>query len=356
MTLIALEIEPHEVPLRRPYAVATYTTAAVAMVRVRLVDAAGNQGLGAATPEPEVNGETIAASVAALRAATDGLRGRVFTTPADLAPELDTLFPHTPGARAAVDIALHDLWARRLGRPLVELFGRAHRALPTSVTLGITDVATTLAEAREHLGHGFRVLKVKIGADLDRDIERLVRLRAAIGPHVPLLVDANIGYTFAQLQAFLQRTRALDLQAIEQPLPPAGSAAQSALPPEDVARLLADEDLHGEADAARLLAPPRTFGAFNIKLMKCGGIGPARAIASRAAAAGVPLMWGCMDESVIGIAAALHAAYASPATRWLDLDGSFDLARDFATGGFALVDGCLHTLDRPGLGTAMAAG
>ncbi|MBK8100712.1 MAG: dipeptide epimerase [Planctomycetes bacterium] len=356
MTLAALEIERHDVPLRRPYAVATYTTAAVAMVRVRLLDDRGEQGLGAATPEPEVNGETIDACIAALRGAADTLRGQALATPADLTLVLDALFPHTPGARAAIDIALHDLWARLQGRPLVELFGRVHDALPTSITIGVTDVATTLAEAEEHLARGFRMLKVKIGADLELDLERLHRLRETIGPRVPLLVDANIGYTLPQLRQFLDATRGLDLQVIEQPLPPAASTGQRELPPADITRLLADESLHGVADVERLLAAPRAFGAFNIKLMKCGGIGPARAIASRASTAGVPLMWGCMDESAIGIAAALHTAYASPATRWLDLDGSFDLARDFTTGGFALVDGCLHTLDRPGLGAWSATG
>ena len=73
-------------------------------------------------------------------------------------------------------------------------------------------------------------------------------------------------------------------------------------------------------------------------------------IARIAAGAGIGLMWGCMDESVIGIAAALHAAFACAATRYLDLDGSFDLSRDFGAGGFALDDGMLRTLDRPGLG------
>ena len=87
--------------------------------------------------------------------------------------------------------------------------------------------------------------------------------------------------------------------------------------------------------------------------MKCGGILPALRIARTAAAAGIDLMWGCMDESVIGIAAALHAAFASPATRHLDLDGSFDLARDPARGGFELRAGLLSTLPAPGLGVEL---
>ena len=84
--------------------------------------------------------------------------------------------------------------------------------------------------------------------------------------------------------------------------------------------------------------------------MKCGGIWPALRIAAIAETAGVSLMWGCMDESRISIAAALHAAFASPATRYLDLDGSLDLARDVVSGGFTLENGVMRTLDVPGLG------
>ncbi len=86
--------------------------------------------------------------------------------------------------------------------------------------------------------------------------------------------------------------------------------------------------------------------------MKCGGVWPALRIAAIAETAGVSLMWGCMDESRISIAAALHAAFASPATRYLDLDGSLDLARDVVSGGFTLEDGVMRTTGASGLGVA----
>ena len=84
--------------------------------------------------------------------------------------------------------------------------------------------------------------------------------------------------------------------------------------------------------------------------MKCGGVHAAGRIADIADLAGIELMWGCMDESVVSISAALHVALASPATRYLDLDGSLDLARDVAGGGFVLEDGFMRTTDLPGLG------
>jgi L-alanine-DL-glutamate epimerase-like enolase superfamily enzyme len=135
---------------------------------------------------------------------------------------------------------------------------------------------------------------------------------------------------------------------------PAGDlVAQRALPDELRSRIALDESLLDERDALRLVEPPRACGIFNIKLMKCGGIAPARGIARIADLAGVEVMWGCMDESRIGIAAALHVALASPATRYLDLDGSLDLARDVAEGGFVIEDGIMRTLPEPGLGTRL---
>ncbi|MDX1654754.1 MAG: enolase C-terminal domain-like protein, partial [Candidatus Competibacteraceae bacterium] len=103
----------------------------------------------------------------------------------------------------------------------------------------------------------------------------------------------------------------------------------------------------------KLIQPPAACGIFNIKLMKCGGIWPAGRIGTVAELAGVELMWGCMDESCISISAALHAALAQPATRYLDLDGSFDLARDVARGGFVVEEGVMRPVDAPGLGVAL---
>lgn len=350
MRVQALEVTALQVPLSRPYAIAHHATDAVSMARVVVTLDCGTRGLGTATPEPRVTGESFARCEGGLRTALAWLRSVSFAQPHDLAGLLRASLADAPAARAALDMALFDAWGKRLSRPVVDLLGRVHGELPTSITIGVRDVADTLAEAREYLDRGFRVLKVKVGEHVELDVERLARLRELVGADVPLLADANVGYTFADLRTFLDRTRELGLALVEQPLPRDACEAQASLPPADVARLVADESLHGPGDAERLAAAPRAFGVWNVKLMKCGGILPALAIADLAAAHDTALMWGCMDESVVGIAAALHAAFASPATRWLDLDGSFDLSRDVARGGFTLRDGMLRPLDWPGLG------
>jgi L-alanine-DL-glutamate epimerase-like enolase superfamily enzyme len=334
--------------LTRPYTIATGTISAVELSIVEL-RAGGLLGLGAASPAEFVTGESDAACRAALED-LEWLVGRDARALPQLARELARRMPATPAARAALDIALHDLLAQKLGVPLVEMLGRAHEALPTSITIGIKPTAEALAEAREYLERGFRVLKIKLGHVLEEDIERVTKLRELVGPGVTLRVDPNQGYTPASLTRFVERTARLDIEFLEQPLPAKDVDALRALPAALRARVAADESLLDERDALELVRPSPACGIFNIKLMKCGGIAPARGIARIAELAGVRLMWGCMDESRISIAAALHAALASPATRYLDLDGSFDLERDVVSGGFTVQDGILRTVDAPGLG------
>jgi L-alanine-DL-glutamate epimerase-like enolase superfamily enzyme len=169
-------------------------------------------------------------------------------------------------------------------------------------------------------------------------------------------VDANVGYTIEETARFFERTAGLAIEFVEQPVPREAFDEIRTLTPRRRARIAADESLHDEKDALALACPEPACGIYNIKLMKCGGVRPALRIAAIAETAGIALMWGCMDESRVSIAAALHAAFASPATRFLDLDGSLDLARDVVSGGFTLVDGVMRTTDAPGLGVTAPTG
>jgi L-alanine-DL-glutamate epimerase-like enolase superfamily enzyme len=355
MKIATITTRLEAIPLARPYRIAFRTVTAIETVIVMVRDSDGRVGLGAASPERHVTGETdLDCQQALAPGALDWLIGRDLRSLPALARLLEQRMPATPAARAAVDMALHDLLGQALGLPLCDLLGRVHHQLPTSITIGIKSSEETLREADEYLGRGFRALKVKIGLGLEDDIERLRRLRSQIGPAIALRADANQGYTLEETRRFLAATRPLGLELCEQPVKAAETHSLSALDDGMRKRLVADESLLSPQDALTLARPPAPCGVYNIKLMKCGGIWPALRIAAVAELAGIELMWGCMDESLIGISAALHAAFASPATRYLDLDGSFDLARDVAAGGFLLEDGVLRTGPLPGLGVTLA--
>lgn len=338
-----------DLKLTRPYTIAFETIDAVENLFICLETGSGTQGLGAASPSREVTKETLDQAEKALGDMARMLEGKDIRFFHGLLKTLNQKFKAFPAALAAADIALHDLAANGLGLPLSDLLGRVHTSLPTSITIGIMPLAETLEEAEEYLGRGFKILKVKTGLDLEEDIERVLKIHERYGSAFKIRVDANQGYAPDDYEAFFKAAGHC-VEFVEQPLGADRIRAMADMPEALRQFGCADESLLGPEDVAPLLAPPQPFGIFNIKLMKCGGVANGRDIARTAAHAGIRLMWGCMDESIVSISAALHAALASRATRYLDLDGSLDLARDIVTGGFKLENGSLTTLDKSGLG------
>ncbi|MEZ4828341.1 MAG: dipeptide epimerase [Bacteroidia bacterium] len=337
--------------LTRPYTIAYKTVKDVEICFVEVETASGLVGMGASNPSKQVVGETMDDCIAALSEENlSRFIGRDIRELFLLCEELHTLFPQNPGAKAALDIAFHDLFAQHLGVPLVKFLGQHLISLPTSITIGIKGVEETAEEAREYVDRGFKIVKVKLGHSIDEDIERLFRLRKDFGRSLGIRVDANQGYSVQELTRFYHETRGLDLELVEQPLPATRIEEMKVLPQEIRNTIAADESLVKAEDGWRLANHPAACGIFNIKLMKCGGIFQARRIANTARLAGMDLMWGCNDESIVSIAAGLHVAFAHPHTKYIDLDGSLDLAEDLVSGGFVIKDGIMSLTDAPGLG------
>jgi len=306
----------------KPYTIAFKTVDEVKNAFVQITLENGTTGIGAGNPSEYVTGESFEQCEKALHENNlDFLVGRDIRELNQLLYEVLVRFPKNPAARAALDIALHDVFTKHLNIPLVKFLGQKITSMPTSNTIGIKNVEDTLKEAQEYGDRGFTVLKVKLGKDLEEDVERLVKLREKFGKRFTIRIDANQGYTVEQTIAFAKRTAQLDVELIEQPLP-----------------------------AKQDFTAPVAAGIFNIKLMKCGGVREALRIADIAALQNIELFWGCNDESIVSITAALHAAFSCAHTKYIDLDGSLDLARDVVRGGFVLKDGVMYCSDKPGLG------
>ena len=342
------------IELIKPYTIAYETYSEVENHFVRIETETGSFGLGVASPEDYVTGESTADCKSALDSCLESLLlGQDIRGIGDLARKSKEVMPKTPAARAAVDMALYDLMSRYLNLPLADMLGRIHKTLTTSITIGIMSAEEAVEETDEYLSRGFRVLKVKIGKSLDEDLERLHKIREKTGRQIPIRVDANQGYSWDEYMEFIQRGQHLDLEFIEQPLKADDIEGMQSMPKSVRELTAADESLLNVQNALKFTHSPRPFGIYNIKLMKCGGIFPALQIAEIAHLANIDLMWGCMDESIVSISAALHAALASPATRYVDLDGSLNLARDLVQGGFRLKNGELTITDKPGLGVEL---
>ncbi|MBX2922308.1 MAG: dipeptide epimerase [Chitinophagaceae bacterium] len=350
MDIRSVKVYKKRFPLSRPYTITRETYDYTEVVFLELELSNGIKGTGAASPEYAVVGESPETTYLNLQSdEVAKLAGKDIRQCLSLIRLYNRLYSSYPGTRAAIDIALHDAFTQWLEIPLVDFYGRQHQGMITSVTIGIKDVAATLEEAMEYYDRGFKALKIKTGLHAAEDAERIIRLREKFGNHFEIRVDANAGYTLEQLQTFLELVKDQHVELIEQPLPPGNDHALEGLPSSVKTKLAADESLK-DADTALQLVKEGVYGIFNIKLMKCGGITGAFDIAGVARNAGKKLFWGCNDESCISITAALHAAFACEHTRYLDLDGSLDLADDVAKGGFVLREGYMQTVNRPGLG------
>ncbi len=351
MKIKEIKVWKENLALTRPYAIAFKTVTSVENCFVEITADKGLTGIGSGNPSKQVVGESIEDTMAALQMENiEWLVGRDLSELQQLCFEINLKMEKTPAARAALDVALHDLFTKSLGIPLAKYFGQKIKSLPTSITIGIKNVAESIEEANEYYGRGFKILKVKLGKKLEEDIELLTKLREAMGNKMLIRIDANQGYDTAMLKSFFEKTKALDIELIEQPLPAKAVTAMKALPDEIKEKIAADESLLSPKDAFQLVSAPAACGIFNIKLMKCGGVSKAKEIATIAENSGTALMWGCNDESIVSITAALHAALSSLATKYIDLDGSLDLAKDVVEGGFVLTDGMMSVTEKAGLG------
>jgi L-alanine-DL-glutamate epimerase-like enolase superfamily enzyme len=335
----------------KPYTIAFKTVDEVLNVFVEITLDNGITGLGAGNPSEYVTGEYLDSTMSVLSGNNlDFLASRDIREIHQLNFEVWQKFPKNPAARAAIDIALYDAFTKFLQVPLVKFLGQKIKSLPTSNTIGIKNVEETLKEAEEYGQRGFTILKVKLGKDAEEDLERIIKLRERFGKKFVIRIDANQGYTIEETISFFKKTRSLDVELIEQPLP-AKKVDDLKKLPEEIRRVIAaDESLISVKDALELIKPPRAAGIFNIKLMKCGGINQALKIADIGLNEDVDLFWGCNDESIVSITAALHVAFACANTRYIDLDGSLDLGKDIVKGGFILKDGVMSCSDKPGLG------
>ncbi len=332
-----LLVEPITLNLKTPFRIAHGTSTARHNVLVHLGD-----GLGEGSPVPYY-GYSQEETVAYLqRLDPDVLLG---DDPLALEDALDRLPPGPGPARAAIDIALHDQWARQLGQPLYRLWGlNPARAPLSSLTLSISEDENELRR-RVRAAEGFPILKLKLGTgDLEAD-EAIVRLvRQETG--VQLCVDANSAWRVDEAAQIIPRLAAYDLLFIEQPIPRTDVEDWHRLRrrlPHDVLPLIADESVRQARDI-----PPLAGAAdgINIKLTKAGGLREARRMIVLARALGMQVMLGCMVESSIGITAAAHLA---PLVDFADLDGNLDVANDPYV-GVKMEAGRLHLPSGAGLG------
>lgn len=340
--------------LSEPYTIAYQRVESATNVFLRLVTDDRHVGLGCAAPDQDLTGETPDRVLSALRdevaPLVEGQDPFRFTL---LLEKIRQQCPRLPSVLAAVDMALFDLLGKVADLPLWKILGGCREHIRTSITIGILPVDETVHRARHWTAQGFECLKIKGGISIDDDVERVMKVREAVGPEVELRFDANQGYVSDQAVAFIDRTRDARLELLEQPTPRRDLQLLGQVTRRVSIPVMADESLFTLGDAFRL-ARDGLVDMVNIKLMKVGGISEALQINAVAKASGSEAMVGCMDESALAISAGLHFALARPNVLYADLDGHIGLVGDPAEGSVRLEKGVLYPQDKPGLGVELA--
>ncbi|HEX9971135.1 MAG TPA: dipeptide epimerase [bacterium] len=350
MKITKIEAWLVELKLEEPYAISYETIDVAINMMLRIETNQGITGYGCAAPDEHVTGETPHGNLHAIEdAAKPLLQGADPFRSTKLIEELKTKIGSQPSALAAVDMALFDILGKYARLPLWKLLGGFRDRIKTSVTIGILPEEETVKRANDWIAQGFKCLKLKGGNDVESDIVRVIKVREAVGKNIELSFDANQGYSVDQCLNFLEQTRQVKLEFIEQPTPKGELDLLGRVTSNAPIPVMADESLLNLSDVFHL-ARHNLADMVNVKLMKVGGIAEAIQIDSVARSAGLDVMIGCMDESALSIAAGLHFALARPNVCYADLDGHIGLLNDPFAGAVILRDGVLFPNNKPGLG------
>jgi L-alanine-DL-glutamate epimerase-like enolase superfamily enzyme len=306
--------------LEKPFRIALGSTTEKTEVIVALHDNQGRVGFGEASPSALVLESTPDTVLAALDALVPHVLGEDPRRIAYLVDKMDqTLLGHAP-AKAAVDLALHDLVGQIYAEPVWRLLGGA-RAEPVDAdfTVSIDTPEVMAQEAKALVEQEFRTIKVKVGEDPTTDIARVRAIREAVGDGIRIRIDANQGWTQAEALFALGRMAEYEVEFVEQPVTAedlwglAWVRGRSPIP------VMADESVHSPHDALRVIRL-EAADHVNIKLMKAGGLRRAMEIATICEKAGVQCMIGGMVESNLSATAAVHFALAHGNVAFRDLD------------------------------------
>ena len=351
MIIQEITLFPLRIRLYRPFVISLGPLTHAENLFVRLRTSDGREGWGEASPFATIHGETLDGALATARWLAPSLIGRSPDFAPACSAHLDRLLHGNYAVKSAFDMALYDLAAQAAGLPLYRyLGGRENRTLYTDYTVSLGSVEEMTAAARKVLAAGFPVIKVKLGRGAREDIARIAAISTAVGPDMPLRIDANQGWTFDEAVEALQGMAGFNIQHCEAPIDRYDWNLLPELRRLSPIPLMADESCWNAADARRLLA----IGAvdrINIKLSKSGGLYGARQIAQTTE---VPLQVGGFLESRLGFTAAAHFALSAERVAYCDFDTPLMQEEDPVEGGIAYgAGGAVTVPETPGLGARL---
>lgn len=352
MRIKDIEVGIIEVPLRKPFKTALRTVESVRDIVVRVATDTGHIGYGEAAPTAVITGDTLGSMRCAIE---DYIRpqliGLEISNMEEIMLRIDNSIVKNTSAKAAVDIAIYDLFAQMNKSPLYKLLGGYKKEIITDLTISVNSPEEMAEDSLAAVKRGYKTLKIKVGKNSKMDMKRIQAIRDAIGYDIELRLDANQGWNPKEAIILLRQMedKGFNIELVEQPVKAHDLEGLKYVTDNVNIPILADESVFSPLDAAKIIQN-RAADLVNIKLMKTGGIHNALKICSLAEVYGVECMIGCMLESKLSVSAAVHLAAGKSIITKVDLDGPGLCSEDPIEGGPVFNDSVISLNEEAGLG------
>jgi L-alanine-DL-glutamate epimerase-like enolase superfamily enzyme len=355
ITIQQIELYKLSIPLIEPFITSLGTDYTADNVLVRIHTKEGIIGFGECSPYMPINGESQETCMVVGELFAKALIGHNALDIEGAVKLMDSIIYANGSIKSAFDIALYDIASQHAGVPLYKFIGgKNDKTIITDYTVSLAEPEVMAVQALKILSQGYPAIKVKLGKDGKKDVVRMKAIRAAVGPAIPLRIDANQGWNVEEAIETLKALAPLDIQHCEEPIPRWNYLSLPRVKKESPIPIMADECCGDDHDAERLIALD-ACDYFNIKLGKSGGIFKALKMARLAEAAGLHLQIGAMIESRLAMTAFAHFALSSPNIVHFDFDTALMLREDPVTGGIVYKEnGVVEVPEAIGLGATIS--
>jgi len=341
-------------PLKNPFITSLRRVDALEDLVVIVECDDGSVGYGEGAPTPVITGETMGSMIAAIEHIKPFIVGRDIGAFDNIIHLVHSVILKNTTAKSALEIALYDLKAKAEKQPLFQMLGGTQTKFKTDITISMNEIDKMIADSLNAVRLGYDTLKIKIGDNPKKDVERIIAIHNALDENIALRLDANQGWTAQESVTLLHALEKQDIIAefIEQPVAADDIEGLRYIKERVQTPLLADESIFSVKDA-RILLEMQAIDYVNIKLAKTAGITQALELADLSREFGVKCMIGCMLEGPIAVAAGVHVASAkADIITMLDLDAVSLLASHPVETSILFDESSIILSDDAGLGAS----
>ena len=352
MKITNIQTKPLKAPLKNPFITSLRRVDALEDLVVIIECDDGYVGYGEGAPTPVITGETMGSMIATIEYIKPHLLGHEIEDFDAIINLVHSLILKNTTAKSALEIALYDLKAKSQKLPLYRMLGGTQTKFSTDITISMDEIDKMIADCHSAVTLGYDTLKIKIGDNPQKDVERVVTIHNSLDKNIKLRLDANQGWTAEQSVTLLHALEKQDIIAefIEQPVAADDIEGLKYIKERVQTPLLADESIFSVKDARRLLEM-QAIDYVNIKLAKTAGITQALELADLSKSFDVKCMIGCMLEGPISVAAGVHVASAkADIITMLDLDAVSLLASHPVTTSIQFDESIITLSEDIGLG------